>query len=41
MAKADKRDIAIFPTAIPTAMIRLFTSIRATGTFTPENSAEL
>ena len=41
MAKADSNEMMIFPTAMPTAMIRLFINMRATGTFTPANSAAL
>ena len=39
MAKADRSEIAILPSAMPSAITVEFTSIRQTGTLTPWNSA--
>ena len=39
MAKADRSEITILPSEIPSAMTAELTSIRHTGALTPEKSA--
>ena len=39
MAKADRSEMIILPTAIPMAMIRLLSSMVPTGTLIPEKIA--
>jgi hypothetical protein len=41
IAKAENKEIIIFPTAIPIAITKLLNNIFATGTFTPAKRAVL